>query len=259
MRRPCCPTMEDLRGWCRPWMTPPGLRGAWIGVGLSLALGMAVWAGRWGMAALHSYPARWVLEGWEQVEQPLSTAPVASTPATEERWRAAVAGLARAQSLEPDNADTFSLLGRLHHHHALRHSPWSPQAKGDWRQAILAYQRALQLRPTWGALWILLAQARLQSGEAPAQVMADWGRALRFAPRSRDVQLPAIRIGFALWSLLDGPQRALMDNLLEQTFAQEGEIILQQAAKYQLLKQLQPLLAKYPQWHKRYQQLSPSR
>ena len=236
------------------WSAPNTLN-QWLSlIVLFIALGMALWAARWSIAALYSYPAQWVLEGWEQAQpgQPSARA----IPATEERWQAAVASLAKAWALEPNNPHTLFLLGRLYHHHALNRSPWTAQAKADWRQAILSYQQALQLRPSWGYLWILSAQARLQAGNAAKEVMADLSRALRFAPYYRDVQLTAIRIGFALWPLLDKEQRASIDRLTAQIFAQDGEIILQQAAKYRLLKHLQPLLTKNPQWKIRFNQLS---
>ena len=224
----------------------------WFLLFLGMALCLALWAGRWGMAGLYTYPARLILDNWEQTKQPAT----ATHPAIEERWQMALASLAKAQALEPDNAEIPFLIGRLHHHHALLQSPWSTQAKFHWQQTILAYQQALQLRPVWGYGWILLAQARVQAGGSSTEALADWMRAMQLAPRSRDVQLTAIRTGFALWSLLDDAQRKRIHILMEETMPQDGDTILQQAAKYNLLPLARPLLEKNPQWQKRFDSLS---
>lgn len=218
---------------------------------LCVTLSLALWAGRWGMAGLYAYPAQQLLEGWEAAEQAKR---IESFDA--ERWQMAMNMLTQAQRLEPNSADLLYLVGRLHHHHALFQSPWSPQAKSQWRQTILAYQQALALRPTWGYLWVLLAQARLQSGEPHTLTRADWMRGIRFAPHSGDVQLTAIRIGFALWPQLDERQQALVDLLTKQAMPVYGETILQQAAKYKLLPRVQPLMSDNPQWQRLFDRLS---
>ncbi|MEO5339263.1 MAG: hypothetical protein H7837_01910 [Magnetococcus sp. MYC-9] len=224
---------------------------------LCLILSLALWSGRWGLAGLYAYPARMLLDGWDQpTEQGANNF---RHPQEEERWQIAMTTLAKARRLEPNNADLHFLTGRLHHQHALLQSPWTAQAKVHWHQAILAYQQALQLRPTWGYQWILLAQARLQAGEPATQILADWMRAIRFAPHARDVQLTAIRIGFALWTQMDVQQQALVDTLTKRAMPSDGEEILLQAAKYNLLQRLQPFLEDNPQWQNKFNSLSKNR
>ncbi|MBF0399288.1 MAG: hypothetical protein HQL90_00820 [Magnetococcales bacterium] len=232
-----------------------GSRSLLLSVSLCLALSLALWAGRWGLAGLYAYPARLLLESWEQSDPTIT----GGQSFDAERWQMAMDTLTRAQWLESNNADLYYLAGRLHHQHALHHPPWSPQAKAYWHQSILAYQHALQLRPNWGYLWILLAQARLQAGEPSTLAMTDWMRAVRFAPHSRDVRLTAIRIGFALWPHLDPQQQALVDTLTKHAMPLDGEMILQQAAKYDLLHRVQPFLDNNPLWQRIYDRLSKNR
>lgn len=220
---------------------------------LCATLSLALWAGRWGLAGLYTYPAHLLLEEWDKAA-PTKTKGAGSFD--EARWQMAMNTLTKAQRLEPNNADLLYLVGRLHHHHAVLQSPWSPQAKLQWRQSILAYQQALHVRPTWGYLWVLLAQARLQAGEPYTLTMADWMRGIRFAPHSGDVQQTAIRIGFALWPQLDERQQALVDFLTKQAMPVHGEMILQQAAKYKLLHRVQPLMSDNPQWQRIFDRLS---
>ena len=214
---------------------------------LCLFVGLAWWAGQWGMADIHTYPARFVLDSWGDNKQNDRQKIVSPK---DETWLVATEALRKASRLAPNNPDISMMQGRMFHRRALTDSPWSNTAKNNWHQTLTAYQHALQLRPAWGYAWILLAQSQVQSGASPSEALLNINRALTLAPWSGDVQTTSIRLGFALWPLLNKQQQQIIHNLTEKAFPLYGDIILQQAVKYNQLKRIQPILEKNPQWQK---------
>lgn len=211
---------------------------------LILCLGLALWTVQWGLAGLHAYPARFVLDSWKQTDTRKKTR---YTP-KKETWLAAMEALAKARQLAPGNADILMILGRMHHHNALTHPSWSDKAKFHRRQAVISYQQALQRRPAWSYAWLLLAQVRVQSGASTKEAIADLMRAITLAPWSEDVQKTSVQLGFALWPLLNEPQRDKIHALMKNAFPRYGDVILKQAVRYKQLKRIQPFLEKNPQW-----------
>ena len=211
---------------------------------LVLFLGLALWAGQWGLAGIHTYPARFVLENWEKDTHTYGQSGQAPEEAA---WFAALEALAKARLLAPGDANSLIILGRMHHHNALTQIPWSDNAKFHRQQAIASYQQALQLQPAWGYAWILLAQVIVQSGESTKVAIAALMRAISLAPWSGDVQKTGVQLGFALWPLLHEAQRTSIRTLAKNAFPLYGDVILQQAVKHKQLKLIQPLLENSPQ------------
>ncbi|MBF0183235.1 MAG: hypothetical protein HQM06_02435 [Magnetococcales bacterium] len=207
--------------------------------------GLCFWSGKWGLAAIYSYPAQMLVDYWSAQQK-------RGQPVNNERWQSAYAALRQAQALAPDDADIRFLIGQMHHYQAIGQPAWSAIGKKHWQQALEAYHTAVSLRPTWGYAWGLLAQAKLQSAAPIAQVTADWQRAITCAPHSFDTYQISMQIGFALWPLLSDQHRQQVKYAIAQLFARQGDHIIQLASKFHHLELLQPLLQQNPQWQKQY-------
>ncbi len=207
---------------------------------LLLSLLLIIWSGRWGLAGLHAYPAQLVLEAWEHPEHPRAP--------DREEWRLALDALERSRALDPGNPDHLLLLGRMHHHWALIEPLFSKAAKKHLQRAIDAYGQATERRPTWGRPWILWTQARVQNGDVSERTRVGLMRALALAPWSGDVQRTGIRLGFALWPLLDEPRRQVIRRITTAAFPRHGDEILRLAFKYRQIELVRPLLTDSPQW-----------
>ena len=212
---------------------------------LLVFLGLAFWAGRWSLADFHTYPARFILDDWEDAKH---TLPHTGRAPQDDMWFSAMDALAKSKQLAPGNANTFMTMGRMHHRRALTQIPWSDAAKSHWQHTMDAYQQALQLRPAWGHTWILLAQAQVQSGKSTKAAISNMMRAITLAPWSGDVQTAGVRLGFALWPLLKDAQKEQILTLTERAFPRYGDIILKQAVTYKHLPHIRPFLEKNPQW-----------
>jgi tetratricopeptide (TPR) repeat protein len=212
---------------------------------LLLLVGLTLWAGRCGLAAIYAYPAQLLLDFWssQQHEQ---------TDRTNDRWQSALEALRKAQALLPQDAQLYFLAGQLHHYQAIRKPGWTESSKQHWQQSIQAYRTALRLRPMWGYLWGVLAQAELQSAAPTNQVLADWQKAIHFAPHSFATGHVTLQIGFAYWPTLDDSARQTVKEAIALLFPEQGDRIIPLASQFNRLELLQPYLQQNPQWHKQF-------
>lgn len=212
-----------------------------------VALCMAVWAGRWGLAGFYAIPADRVLEAWQDVNSPLPP----DTPS----WEMVVSYSEQARDLESGNADHHFRLASLYHHRAVDLPPWDIEANKLFEQSAIYYRLAVQLRPSWGYGWINLALVQVQSGHISEDTIRALKRGMLLAPKSTHVQKSAIRLGFALWSQLDSKTQQNILTVIEKVLPNHGDFVLTQAQRYGQLTLIRPVVAKFPVWKIRLEQM----
>jgi tetratricopeptide (TPR) repeat protein len=107
----------------------------------------------------------------------------------------AVGGYGRRTYPPPPAGDDATLRVRLAEMHLL---------VGQWEQARLSAQQALDLDPKLPAAWAMRGRV-LQAGGQPLEALANFHRALGYAPQDRQVLLEVAE----LYRQLNWPQRAL--------------------------------------------------
>ncbi|MBF0136496.1 MAG: hypothetical protein H7833_18420 [Magnetococcus sp. DMHC-1] len=161
-----------------------------------LCLFLSYWAGSWGLAEFYVLPLEKLLVRIQD--------PKLSLEEKEKVWKQAVVYGKHALELHPGNAEYWLHFGQLQY-------IWSRQIKEDTvrasallQEAVVSYETAARLRPTWGYTWINLAQVRMVQGRDhwPESVL-HLERAMVFAPWEPSVQLNVVRLGFTLWSSLE--------------------------------------------------------
>ncbi|MEO5333105.1 MAG: hypothetical protein H7839_13880 [Magnetococcus sp. YQC-5] len=211
------------------------------------ALGMAGWAGSWGLAGFYDIPADRILDAWQNPTKPHS-------PDTQS-WEMVLAYLERARDLEPENAGHVYRIARLVHHRALEWPPWDEKSDKLFYYAETSYKQVVKLRPSWGTAWINLALVQIQSGRVSQATSRALHVGMVLAPTSAPLQRSAMRIGFAIWPLLEQKEQQHIVSTVQRLLPGSGEYVLNQARLYGHLATIQPVVASDPVWGKRLKQM----
>ena len=207
---------------------------------LSVSAVLAVWTGTRAVADLLANPARRVMADWTNEKHPRAP--------DDARWRQAVASLQAGDRLAPGNPVRLLELGRLHHRRALEHPLWSPTAKKRLQQAIGYYQSAAARSPSWGLLWLNLAQAQVQAGYPARSALANLKRAMLLDPWNPNLQRNAIRLGFILWPGLNPNERHGILSFVKKGLKMQPYRIIELAVRLRHGGTIRPLLHDNPKW-----------
>jgi tetratricopeptide (TPR) repeat protein len=77
-------------------------------------------------------------------------------------------------------------------------------------EAAIAYRTALELSPSNGRAWTMLAAVRIRLGATPEEASADLRMSLRTAPRDGPLVLPRLDTAFFIWRVMPADLRAAM-------------------------------------------------
>lgn len=141
---------------------------------------------------------------------------------SEAEWQAVHTNLRRALSLEPNNPETLTELGRLHRIQLERDTLEPAEIERHGGLAISYYERAAMLRPARPWLWVSLAHVRWElyqdDGDAYHQALL---LAMHFGSREAGVQRWVLRLTMDTWESLSVDVRqavlAMIDAALELT------------------------------------------
>ncbi|HIJ85459.1 MAG TPA: hypothetical protein HPQ00_14810 [Magnetococcales bacterium] len=161
-------------------------------------------------------------------------------------WSDALSSLLSARLLVPGNAEYHMWNGWLHHRRAESLPYGSDATKGHLREAETAYSEALELRPSWGLLWVNRAQIRIRQGKKNEGAMADLQHAISFDPHNPHVLKQTLRLGFRLWPGMNAEDRRKFLLLVKENFHLMPHSTIDLAMRYGLLAQIRPFYAADP-------------
>jgi tetratricopeptide (TPR) repeat protein len=120
-------------------------------------------------------------------------------PPSASQWEATQAALQEALRITPSDASLHDRMGDLYVAAGQRDWTDGPTSARHFEQAIVHYQRALDLRPAEPITWAMLAAAVQSAGGPRATVQAAWQTAQKLGPFEGHVQPVLMQVVLADW------------------------------------------------------------
>lgn len=199
---------------------------------LVLIIFLAAWAFRWGWAEVLVAQPRSIMNSWSEGK------PIPSEEEMDRLGRL----LAKAQSLNKQNADIAFDRGRFAEWRAQQYPLWTNEAHKYREEAIRYFQEALNLRPTWGMAWAHLANSLVLNQQLYSGGMDALEKASVLAPLEIPVQQRLIWLGLSQWKQMDDELQARMRNIIENALEyHQQNLVIKAVVDFKLEKELADL------------------
>ncbi|MBL8330537.1 MAG: hypothetical protein JNJ71_16995 [Rubrivivax sp.] len=156
------------------------------------------------------------------------------TPADRAIWEDTLRGLLDAEAVRSGNPVLQEMLGNLYRVGARQ--PWAgAEEQLAWRKAARThYARSLELRPTDGLTWALMASLRGETAEFGAEYEQALATALRWSPHDDHVQRVVLQTTLEHWERTPQALQNWVVDLYEQGTATRRNFINNMAKSYGL-------------------------
>jgi hypothetical protein len=141
-----------------------------------------------------------------------------------EKWEISRSKLEKASSIQVNDADIISDLGRIYELKALSKPAWSSVAKTNRSTAIDYHRQATEKRPTWALAWINLAQSKVLNQETDQEAFDAIRNSYRLGRWQEKVQQRVLWLSIGIWPVLPNDIREEVYHVIDKTLEQSGSI-----------------------------------
>ncbi|HEC15578.1 MAG TPA: hypothetical protein ENI99_03255 [Sedimenticola sp.] len=200
---------------------------------LVLIIFLAAWAFRWGWAEVLVAQPRSIMNSWSEGK------PIPSEEEMDRLGRL----LAKAQSLNKQNADIAFDRGRFAEWQAMQYPLWTELAHKHREEAIQHFREAIDIRPSWGMAWVHLANSLILNQQLYSGGIDALEKASVLAPLEGAVQQRVIWLGLSQWRHVDIEQRYLLRGIIENALWYQRRLVKKAIVDFKLEEELADMLA----------------